>query len=229
MLEQVSTAVTFFAFFVASKVGKTGLAVTVDVYRGSDNNATVTGGSATEVGGGLYKYTLSSGSTGTESEYLAIFKTSDTTVDAKHIPALWAVGRAGVENLDATVNSRATQASVDTIDDFLDTEIAAIKTRTDLIPNSPAAVGDAMTLATNAVSAAALAADAVAEIVAGILAGTVDGLTLTVLLKTVLAACCNVATPSGSSVAFKARDGSTTVLTITYGASDGERTASVIP
>jgi hypothetical protein len=34
-------------------------------------------------------------------------------------------------NLDATISSRASQASVNTIDDFLDTEIAAIKTQTD--------------------------------------------------------------------------------------------------
>ena len=34
-------------------------------------------------------------------------------------------------NLNATVSSRSTQTSVDTIDDLLDTEIAAIKTKTD--------------------------------------------------------------------------------------------------
>ena len=32
-LEQVSNSVTFYAMYVASKVGKTGLTVTVDVYR----------------------------------------------------------------------------------------------------------------------------------------------------------------------------------------------------
>jgi hypothetical protein len=35
-------------------------------------------------------------------------------------------------------------ATLTTIDDFLDTEIAAIKLKTDLIPASPAAVGSAM-------------------------------------------------------------------------------------
>lgn len=40
----------------------------------------------------------------------------------------------------------ATQASVDIIDDFLDTEIAAIKAKTDNLPASPAAVGSAMAL-----------------------------------------------------------------------------------
>jgi hypothetical protein len=39
-------------------------------------------------------------------------------------------------NLNATVSSRASQTSVDTVDDFLDTEIAAIKAKTDLIPGA---------------------------------------------------------------------------------------------
>lgn len=50
----------------------------------------------------------------------------------------------------------------------VDTEVAAIKAKTDNLPASPAAVGSAMTLATDAVNAAALAASAVAEIQAGL-------------------------------------------------------------
>lgn len=50
--------------------------------------------------------------------------------------------------IDATVSSRATQTSVDTIDDLLDTEVAAIKAKTDLIPASPAAVSDIPTALT---------------------------------------------------------------------------------
>lgn len=59
-------------------------------------------------------------------------------------------------------------AGQNTIASYIDTEVAAIKARTDLIPNSPAAVGSPMTLGTDAVSAAALASDAVAELVAAI-------------------------------------------------------------
>lgn len=59
-------------------------------------------------------------------------------------------------------------AQLTTIDDFLDTEVAAIKAKTDNLPASPAAVGSAMTLATDAVSAAALSAGAVTEIQAGL-------------------------------------------------------------
>lgn len=40
----------------------------------------------------------------------------------------------------------ATAAALDAVDNFVDTEVAAIKAKTDLIPALPAAVGDAMTL-----------------------------------------------------------------------------------
>jgi hypothetical protein len=106
MLEQVSTSVKFLAFFTASKTGKTGLTVTVDIYAPSGSQI-VTGGSATAIGGGLYSYTLASNNSA-EGEYAAIFKTTDSTVDAQHIPSLWVLGRAGVENLDAAVSSRST-------------------------------------------------------------------------------------------------------------------------
>ena len=106
MIEQVSTSVKFLAFFTASKTGKTGLTVTIDIYDPSGTQI-VTGGSATAIGGGLYAYTLSSDNSA-EGEYAAIFKTTDSTVDAQHIPSLWVLGRAGVENLDAAVSTRST-------------------------------------------------------------------------------------------------------------------------
>ena len=106
MLEQVSTSVKFLAFFTASKQGKTGLTVTVDLYDPAGSQI-VTGGSATAIGGGLYSYTLSTNNSA-EGEYAAIFKTTDSTVDSQHIPSLWVLGRAGVENLDASVSSRST-------------------------------------------------------------------------------------------------------------------------
>lgn len=113
-LEQVSNPVTFYAMYVASKVGKTGLTVTVDVYRvNTSATATqvVTGASATEVGDGLYLYQLTSGTVTVEGEYVALFKTADTTVDVRHIPAIWAVQKAGIESLDATVSSRLPTSS----------------------------------------------------------------------------------------------------------------------
>jgi hypothetical protein len=104
MIEQVSNPVKFVAFFTANKTGATGLTVTADVYSPSGTQI-VTAASATAIGGGLYGYTLSTNNS-SEGEYAAIFKTTDSTVDAQHIPSLWVLGRAGVENLDSTVSSR---------------------------------------------------------------------------------------------------------------------------
>ncbi|MFZ9964836.1 MAG: hypothetical protein ACO3GO_06470, partial [Terrimicrobiaceae bacterium] len=55
-------------------------------------------------------YTLSSNNS-TEGEYAAIFKTTDSTVDSQHIPSLWVLGRAGVENLDAATSTRLPSSS----------------------------------------------------------------------------------------------------------------------
>lgn len=77
--------------------------------------------------------------------------------------------------IDGTVSSRASQATLDTLDNYVDTEVAAIvgivtavQAKTDLLPAQPAAVGSAMTLGTDAVSAAAMSAAAVAEIQSGL-------------------------------------------------------------
>jgi hypothetical protein len=133
MLEQVSTSVKFLAFYTASKQGKTGLTVTIDIYDPSGTQI-VTGGSATAIGGGLYAYTLSSNNSA-EGEYSAIFKTTDTTVDAQHIPSLWVLGRAGVENLDAATSSRLPSSSYTAP---ANSDISAIKSKTDALPSDPA-------------------------------------------------------------------------------------------
>ena len=107
MIEQISNAISFYGFFIESKVGKTGLTVTVDVWRiNTAGTATevVTGGSATEVGDGLYRYTLAVGSVTVEGEYVCVFKTATTSVDQQHIPALWVIQKAGVENLDVSLS-----------------------------------------------------------------------------------------------------------------------------
>lgn len=69
------------------------------------------------------------------------------------LPGAYGAGSAGYiigNNVNATISSRASQTSVDTVDDFLDTEVAAIKAKTDLIPAAPAAVGDIPTAVQNA-------------------------------------------------------------------------------
>jgi len=152
MIEQVSNSVKFLAFFTASKQGKTGLTVTIDIYNPSGSQI-VTAASATAIGGGLYSYTLSTNNSA-EGEYAAIFKTTDATVDAQHIPSLWVLGRAGVENLDAATSSRLAGASytaptaaptVTAIRQEIDansTQLSAIKAKTNALPASPAATGD---------------------------------------------------------------------------------------
>jgi hypothetical protein len=65
------------------------------------------------------------------------------------LPGAYGAGSAGKiigDNLNATIGSRATQTSVDTLAGYVDTEVAAIKAKTDNLPASPAAVGSAMTL-----------------------------------------------------------------------------------
>lgn len=61
------------------------------------------------------------------------------------LPGAYSAGQAGYivgTNLDATISSRASQTSLDTLDNYVDTEVAAIKAKTDNLPASPAATGD---------------------------------------------------------------------------------------
>jgi hypothetical protein len=96
----------FYFFFSASKVGKAGLAdVTVDVYAAADGSKVVNDQAATEIAGGFYKYGYS---TITADDFLAAAKTDDATVDMKHVPALY---KNLLQNLDATISSRATLGS----------------------------------------------------------------------------------------------------------------------
>ncbi|MCB9172340.1 MAG: hypothetical protein H6637_05390 [Ardenticatenales bacterium] len=105
MLNLIGQAITFDAFFTNAGVGATGLTVTVDVYRGATE--IVTGGSAIEIGDGLYTYTLASGSVTNANHYRAVFKTAGTA-DQKHVPALWVVGSEWVERVDEDVSDATT-------------------------------------------------------------------------------------------------------------------------
>lgn len=116
MIEQVGVGVAFYAHFVASKTSKTGLTVTVDVWRITEAGVAtevVTGGAATEIGDGLYRYGLSAASVTAAGEYIAVFKTADSSVDTQHIPAIWTVGHANIEHLDAAISSRNAVAPLD--------------------------------------------------------------------------------------------------------------------
>lgn len=48
----------------------------------------------------------------------------------------------GLSRIDATIGSRATQASLDTAASYIDTEVAAIKAKTDNLPSDPADASD---------------------------------------------------------------------------------------
>lgn len=58
--------------------------------------------------------------------------------DTNELQTDWANGG----RLDLILDARASQTSVDTVDDFLDTEIAAIKAKTDNLPADPADASD---------------------------------------------------------------------------------------
>lgn len=98
---------------------------------------------------------------------------SATEMDADQVTLLF-VDAAGAEWCDLMVNIQtvakqnddlASQASVDTIDDFLDTEVAAIKAQTDNLPTDPAdqslviAATDAIMARLGAPAGASLSAD----------------------------------------------------------------------
>lgn len=85
-----------------------------------------------------------SGTSGSTAEALAAAGSAGDPWSTP-LPGAYGAGTAGNivgTNLDATVSSRATQASVDTIDDYVDTEVAAIKAKTDNLPSDPADASD---------------------------------------------------------------------------------------
>ena len=124
MLTKSGVALTFYAFFVASKVGKTGLTVTLDIYETTSGSPIVTAASATELGGGLYYYTLASGSVDASGAYVAVFKTADSSVDQQWIPALW-VTDTELKNLDAAVSTRSTVTTAQ-VNTEVDTALADV-------------------------------------------------------------------------------------------------------
>jgi hypothetical protein len=109
MIEQTGVAVTFVAQFLVSGAKGTGLTITCSVYKVSDGSSVVTGQAATEIGTtGVYKYTLASGSVPAEDLLVAVFNEAAATADQTDVPSMWAIGKAGVEKLDAAVSGANT-------------------------------------------------------------------------------------------------------------------------
>jgi len=113
--------IVFYAVFIASKVGKAGLTPTIDVDQITRSDGTrsalVTDGNAIEGRNGFYYYRLAAADLQLY-DYVATFKTSDATVDAQHIHALWSSFPAAyateLARLDAAISSRLASASYTT-------------------------------------------------------------------------------------------------------------------
>jgi hypothetical protein len=104
MLSQVSQSITFVAHFRKAGVGTVpSSAPTVSIERKGSGSLLASGG--TTVAGllaGVYYYTLSSGSDAIADSYVAVFSTSDATMDQQDVPALWVVGNSLAAALPAT-------------------------------------------------------------------------------------------------------------------------------
>ena len=135
-----------YAYFTAEGEGKAGLTVTITVYN-SAGTEMVASGSATGIAGGLYRYTYSNA---TADDYIGIFKTTDTTVDAKHVPAMVSKQQPMIGDPVALTSAydaaktAASQSSVEAIptnpllaDDYVapdNASIAAIDNKMDNLP-----------------------------------------------------------------------------------------------
>jgi hypothetical protein len=115
MHENQGNSVIFYAHYTEGGVSKTGLTVTIDVYeviRDGTKTQVTSDGACTEIGDGLYRYLLASGSVDAAAEYVGVFHTATATVDCQDIPAMWVINRAGLETLDSGVTLAATQTGV---------------------------------------------------------------------------------------------------------------------
>ena len=116
-----------------------------------------------------------------------------------------------------THGNAALKTLIDAIDDYIDTEVAAIKAKTDNLPSSPAAVGSAMTLTSGE-------RDSIAAALLDLSNGIETSLTPRQALKVIAAACAGVLSGAATTtVTIKAANNSgTTRITATVD-SDGNR------
>lgn len=124
----------------------------------------------------------------------------------------------------------ATAAALTTVDDFLDTEIAAIKAKTDQFVFTVANRVDATaTLGTDAITAASVSAAAVTKIVAGVVAYSYrSGRTVLGLFRRLSAAIEAANGLKGSTVTYYQPDGVTEEFHVTQNTTSGTRTNPVV-
>lgn len=104
------------------------------------------GGSVTELAGGIYYYEA----TAAELDTAGFITIRFTKAGVRTFVALCQVvpfdpydaTALGLTRMDAAITSRASQASLDVVDDFVDTEVSAIKAKTDNLPADPADASD---------------------------------------------------------------------------------------
>lgn len=129
-----------------SRVPRSVSKVTGDV-EGKILGTTAGGGTMSGAGVWAYDHTGAAISGGGSSDWTTDEKTAIKTILG--VPA------------SGTTPDAPSAGALKVIDDFLDTEVAAIKAKTDLIPAAPAEVGSAMTLADGAITTAKFASGAI--------------------------------------------------------------------
>jgi hypothetical protein len=102
MHENSGNSIIFYWHYTTDGVSTAGLTVTVDVYevtRDGTSTLVVDDGACTEVGAGIYRYLLASGTVDAAAEYIAVAHTATATVDAQDIPSMWVIDRAGTNDI----------------------------------------------------------------------------------------------------------------------------------
>lgn len=137
-MEQIGQPLTFAGWFEDSDgAGLSGIIVTVDV-RDPSGNLVVNNQAATDDGGGHYGYAVAGADNDQAGVWKAVFKTVSASAAKLHWPDAIRVGADWVENVDARVSTLATASALEAVDDFLDTEITAIKAATDQLVSAQA-------------------------------------------------------------------------------------------
>ena len=119
---------------------------TVTAYRSLDNAAQAAAtGTTTELGNGQYRFNLSQADTNCNNG--SFLFTATNAVPVEKTVVFTSVNPTdatafGIGNLDAAISSRSSQASVDSLTTYVDTEVAAIKAKTDNLPIDPADASD---------------------------------------------------------------------------------------
>jgi hypothetical protein len=126
---------------VTAATGKT-IVITISKAGGAFANPNAGATNATEVSNGWYKVTLDTTDTNTLGD-LVVRGTNADIDDTEQVCQVVSATTGGATNLDATVSSRASQTTLDAVDDLLDTEVAAIKTVVDSILVDTAEIGAA--------------------------------------------------------------------------------------